>query len=302
MQRAVYTTLGKEPPGDRPVNYEMNIASGLPKTASAAIDKPSDLKFASWSGHLQDNIGLKDPVYRSLIYQTSQGVVWQSDRKHLKSSFRRLTMNNERTIWRSNQKVELSHFYLSRALIRDLSETLVSRGKAELEPFTGHLDIGFADLLDTTTREILHPHASQPQRDLWAQLLVERLLRIDPSIQGRIKPPRQRDMSPERLAKLQEKIEAELDTPLALDQLAAVVGFERFHFARAFKAATGQSPHQYILDRRVARARQLLEGKEIFSLAEVAYTVGFSSQAHMTDVFRKRLGVTPGIYRREQMI
>ena len=61
----------------------------------------------------------------------------------------------------------------------------------------------------------------------------------------------------------------------------------------------GSSPHQYVLDRRIARAREQLElGGD--SLANIAYAFGFSSQAHMTSIFKKRIGVTPGRYRNDR--
>jgi AraC family transcriptional regulator len=64
-----------------------------------------------------------------------------------------------------------------------------------------------------------------------------------------------------------------------------------------FRAATGLTPHQYVLEQRLHRARQLLEQKET-ALADIAVACGFSVQTHMTDNFRKHLGITPGEYRR----
>jgi AraC family transcriptional regulator len=91
-------------------------------------------------------------------------------------------------------------------------------------------------------------------------------------------------------------IEERLDEDLLLDDLATVAGRSPWHFARAFKAEIGQSPHQYLLQRRIDRARDLLaHSKE--SLIDVAMKCGFASQSHMGDVFRQRLGVSPAQYR-----
>ena len=62
---------------------------------------------------------------------------------------------------------------------------------------------------------------------------------------------------------------------------------------RAFKQATGKSPHSYLIDRRVAKARALLRDSSA-SLAEIALMCGFNSQAHMATLFRQRLGASPG--------
>ncbi len=95
-----------------------------------------------------------------------------------------------------------------------------------------------------------------------------------------------------------EFIEANLADGVGLDQIAGVSGCSVYHVARLFKSEIGLSPHQYVMERRVARAREMLEAGTS-PLADIAYAVGFSSQAHMTDVFRKRLGITPGAYRKE---
>lgn len=99
-------------------------------------------------------------------------------------------------------------------------------------------------------------------------------------------------LSDDELARLRRHIEANLGTPLTLDDLASVVGRSRFHFARLFKASTGATPHQYVVRRRVERARELLRAGE--SIAEVATEVGFASQSHLTTHVRRAFGCTPG--------
>ncbi|MEM6437035.1 MAG: AraC family transcriptional regulator [Cyanobacteria bacterium P01_D01_bin.115] len=105
-------------------------------------------------------------------------------------------------------------------------------------------------------------------------------------------------MTPARLQEIEELIEIKLDQKLTVRDLAAAFHLSSGFFARAFKAAVGQSPHDYILDRRLYRARSLLRCKNL-GLSAIALTSGFSSHAHMTSVFRDRLGVTPSEIRRE---
>jgi AraC family transcriptional regulator len=99
------------------------------------------------------------------------------------------------------------------------------------------------------------------------------------------------------LCRIRDRIEAELDTELSLASLAKESGYSRAHFLRMFRAATGLTPHQYVLERRLSTAQQLLRQSKML-LADIALKCGFSSQTHMNDVFRKRLGVTPLDYRR----
>ncbi len=103
-----------------------------------------------------------------------------------------------------------------------------------------------------------------------------------------------------KLSRVQELMESRLDAALTLRELAAEVGYSRSHFLRAFREATGVTPHRYLLNRRIERARRLLREAEM-SIAQVASLCGFSSQAHLTLAFRKVCGLTPGEYRREAL-
>ena len=99
------------------------------------------------------------------------------------------------------------------------------------------------------------------------------------------------------LTRVQDKIEANLDTVLSLATLAEESGYSRAHFLRMFRAATGSTPHQYVLSLRLSRAQDSLRKKDA-RIIDVAVSCGFSSQSHMTSVFRQRLEITPGEFRR----
>ena len=84
---------------------------------------------------------------------------------------------------------------------------------------------------------------------------------------------------------------------LSLQTLANESGYSRVHFVRMFRAATGYSPHNYLLNLKLERAQELLK-KPSMSLIDVALDCGFSSHSHMTRLFHKMVGVTPSAYRR----
>ncbi len=103
-------------------------------------------------------------------------------------------------------------------------------------------------------------------------------------------------LDPRRLPRVTEFIEAHLGEGLTIEALASEACLSPFHFARAFKAATGTAPHRYLTDRRIGRARALIaEGR--LPLAEIAEECGFSSQPHFTRWFKRIVGITPGAYR-----
>ena len=106
-------------------------------------------------------------------------------------------------------------------------------------------------------------------------------------------------LSDRELRIIADAVEAQIETPVRLDELARMIGLTRFQFSRSFREKTGQSPHQYVLARRLNRAQTLL-GRPGMSLTEIAYACGFASQSHMNDTFRGHLGITPGAYRRQR--
>jgi AraC family transcriptional regulator len=103
-------------------------------------------------------------------------------------------------------------------------------------------------------------------------------------------------MTARQLRLATDYIETRLGDPLSLEAIAAVPAMSPFRFARAFKEATGQSPRQYVIARRIERAKELLYSSDR-SVAEIANLIGFSTQSHFTSVFRQRCGTTPKRYR-----
>lgn len=103
-------------------------------------------------------------------------------------------------------------------------------------------------------------------------------------------------LPPEKLGRVLSFINERLCGSLKLRELAGSVQMSQFHFARKFRASTGQSPHAFLTEQRMVRARQLLRATDL-PLAEVATRVGYQTQAHFTGVFRRYVGVTPRVYR-----
>ncbi|MEM7669231.1 MAG: AraC family transcriptional regulator, partial [Pseudomonadota bacterium] len=106
----------------------------------------------------------------------------------------------------------------------------------------------------------------------------------------------ERPLSDDDLAKVSRLIEERLEENLSIANLARATSLSDWNFARAFKETTGLGPHQFVLRRRIVRAKDLLTNG-ILPLAEVAFAAGFSSKSHMSDVFREKVGATPGKYR-----
>ncbi|WP_299044846.1 AraC family transcriptional regulator [uncultured Tateyamaria sp.] len=106
------------------------------------------------------------------------------------------------------------------------------------------------------------------------------------------------ELSQRDLKTITDFVEGNLESNIDLSMMASVLKQDVFRFSKAFKAATGASPHQFVIGRRLHRATEYLMTSDM-PLSEVAYACGFSSQAHMTSTFTKQLGETPGGIRRK---
>ncbi len=100
-----------------------------------------------------------------------------------------------------------------------------------------------------------------------------------------------------QLRRLADYVDAHLGEEIFIDTLSGIVDCGAKHFARAFRQATGVPPHRWLLQRRVERAQHLLKSSAA-SISEIALDTGFVDQSHLTSVFRKHTGMTPGAFRK----
>jgi AraC family transcriptional regulator len=157
------------------------------------------------------------------------------------------------------------------------------------------IDDAAIDAAQKLRRELL---ASERVDELQCERLVDVLKRRAACVLSGIatEPPARSWMTPRRLKLVDDLIEARLDTKLTVQELAGALQLSTGFFCRAFRAAVGKAPHDYIIDRRVSRARALLRATAL-DMKAVAHASGFASHAHMTATFRDRLGVTPSALR-----
>lgn len=100
-----------------------------------------------------------------------------------------------------------------------------------------------------------------------------------------------------RFQRVEAFIENNLDRNISLAELAETACFSPFHFSRMFKKTTGKTPHQFIVERKIKRAKQMLE-LSTMSLEIIADKIGFSSPAHFSRAFAHTVGIPPSKYRK----
>lgn len=108
--------------------------------------------------------------------------------------------------------------------------------------------------------------------------------------------PRRGGMAPSVLRRVIEFMHANLDKQIGLKDLADCAGLSLSHFSFQFRASTNRSPHQYMLQLRIERSKELLTDSRL-SVLDVGLEVGFRNQQHFATVFRNSVGVPPSVYR-----
>jgi AraC family transcriptional regulator len=114
---------------------------------------------------------------------------------------------------------------------------------------------------------------------------------------ARVSRPSSEGLPPAHLRRVKEYVDAHLGQDLSLDDLAATACYSKAHFARAFKASTGQSPYQYVIRRRMEEALRQLRAHPHRRIATIARAVGYTSPSHFSRQFKKHHGAPPSACR-----
>ncbi len=125
-------------------------------------------------------------------------------------------------------------------------------------------------------------------------LLVIHLLRQHSAFGQSLKTDT-RQFSPSRLKRVLEYIHDNLEQNLSLVDLATLANLSPSRFTRVFRQETGLSPHQYLIQARIERAKHLLRSGSEVSIGRIAHQVGFADQSHFTRHFKRIVGVTPKV-------
>jgi len=156
-------------------------------------------------------------------------------------------------------------------------------------------------ILDSLGRALLEANRvggafGQTYADCISMAIVARLLGSANGVGTSERSRESGKLAPWRLKRAIDYVEARLDEPMSLAEVASSAGLTRMHFAAQFRAATGLRPHEYLLRRRIERAQEILVGTGM-SLVDVALSVGFQTQSHFTSVFKRYAGQPPRAWR-----
>ena len=206
--------------------------------------------------------------------------------------------------WRLTGAPDIQLVYLRRSMFDRVAEEHFGLDTTHLDLLP---ELGFADglleqlalaLLDTARND-----ADCPSDGIYADQLVRmiaiHLLRFHSTRAMSVRTnDALADTSKARMRHVRDLIESSLGEDLALERLADEAGIGAHAFAAAFTKAFGIPPYRYVIRRRVERAKTLLRSTDL-PISRIACETGFASQSHLSTAFKRAIGVTPGVYRRD---
>lgn len=201
--------------------------------------------------------------------------------------------------WDLESDASLSYVMLGADRLQRFAEQWVPAGRrVELRPRVGETDPVGAQILRALCR-----HAARPERaaglfvEQALDLLCMHLLRAHSSVAPGTAEAARRGLLRWQVRRVTTYMRDRLDQDIVLDELASQVNLSRFHFCTAFRQATGRTPHEWLTNLRIERARQLLAAPDL-PVTGIALAVGYKTPSAFAAVFRKVAGVTPTAFRR----
>jgi len=206
-----------------------------------------------------------------------------------------LVPRGSRTNGNVYRSTEFVHVLIEDACIEKVSEECDGPGRVELLPILQGRDELLRQLAHTLVAEL----AKGPEVDtLYADILTRAIIAHTVKNMGAAATRAERDhrLALSTVGMVIDYVAENLGGPISLDNLAAVTGVGASRLHAQFKRAVGLPLHQFVIQQRVKRARELLSASKL-SVAEIAYRTGFSDQSHLTRVLRRHTGLTPRAFR-----
>ena len=241
-------------------------------------------------------VHLKGPVAVEEKSDRSWTRKW-TDKQHVS-----LTPPGQPVQRRFQARTEVLLLHLNPGFIDDVIEDAyeVDARQVELVPCFSTLDPTLDELAKLLVAEAAKP--TDPAHSAMVEAL-ERAIAItilrEHSTLGRPAPPEPLRTAPARIRRVLEYVRGEAFRAPTLKEMAGIAGLSPTHFGRAFRAATGMPPHQYLLDLRMQRARRLLETTRL-SITQIALECGFEQSTSFATSFKKLVGVSPRMWRAER--
>ncbi|MGB4073467.1 helix-turn-helix domain-containing protein [Pseudomonas sp.] len=281
---------------------QLQVFQSLHRSPNARLQRSAELgdglAAAVWSNR-HDARDYQAPSHHTLsCYLTGGTGTFRRESPHSKGAPDKLCIlpAGHQSAWVINGEIQLAHLYISQEQFALAAVSLLDREPRELELREGT----FLDDAQQAQRfrQLSQLDWNEPAERLLSSSLAHGLVSHALLSQvGRREGLRLTGgLAPLQRRRVREFIDAHLDQPLSLGQLASLCALSEYHFARMFQLSFGLPPHRYLLAQRLLRAQQLLSGSAL-ALGEIALACGFASASHFSNRFRQAFSATPGQYR-----
>ena len=200
--------------------------------------------------------------------------------------------------WDINGMVDVSHVYLTEERLHHSVEALTGGRSVELLDRLCFDDPRMTHILTLLSDE---QASSDPSARLFLEqaidLLCTQLVRGHSSFAALPDPAPKRGLADWQVKRVTTYMRSMMEQEIGLDELAALVSLSRFHFCTAFRLATGHTPHQWLTNLRIARAKEMLTDP-LLPVTEIGLCVGYQTPSSFAASFRKLTGATPSEFRR----
>ncbi|WP_420959968.1 helix-turn-helix domain-containing protein [Brucella sp. IR073] len=236
---------------------------------------------------------------RATVEERDLGGGWTANRVSVGDFFLTRSPVPYELRWRAegDEPFQVMHLYLSVPLFEKVARETAGQANVTLRDVSGERDAMLSHMLALLHEELKTGTEASPLfvQGL-AQSLAAHLVRRYAASDAKTSP---RSALPgAKLRRAVAHMEAHLDQPFDLKQLAQAAGLSAFHFTRLFRQATGLSPSRYFIQQRILKAQQLLQETDA-SIIEIGMAVGYSSPSHFAQIFRRETGISPSAYRRD---
>lgn len=262
------------------------------------VELGDGMAAALWSNH-HDAREYQGPSYHTLSCYLADGTgTFRREQPSSKGAPGKLCIlpAGHESSWVINGQIRLAHLYISPERFTAGAIALLDREPREL----ALRESTFLDDAEQATRfrHLVHLNWNEPAERMLASsvahemidhaLLTQAGLRHGLKVKGGLAPYLRRQ--------LLDYIEQNLAEPLSLGELAQLAALSEYHFTRMFRSSFGMPPHRYVLQRRLARARHLLQHSTM-ALGDIAMACGFASASHFSNRFRQAFGGAPSLLR-----
>ena len=282
--------------------HNLQVFQAMGNSPNARLEHCAELgdglAAALWSNH-HDARFYEAPTHHTLSCYISGGTgTFRREKPSAKGAPGKLCVlpAEHQSSWIINGEIRLAHVYVSQEQFALGCITLLDR-----EPRTLQLhEITFQDDEQQSLRfqQLIKMNWSEPSERLLtsslASAVLDHALLSQVGMRGGLNL--KGGLAAWQRRQLVEHIEHSLAEPISIGQLAAHCALSPYHFARMFRESFGIPPHQYVLARRMSRARELLRSRSLV-LGDIALACGFASASHFTNRFKQAMGATPGEYR-----